>query len=522
MSAERSPDLGPLYPYECGNGVSSLWSGQHNGFTATPLGDGRVVAIGGLKADACGSAHALGTAEIYDPTGNSWSAQTTMFTPRYDHTATFIPNGSKGLILVAGGSQGDGLREGDATAATEVFDPEGTGGGSWTPAGDLLMGREHHTATLLNDDSCPADCGPILVAGGYARNDRFVYLTPADSLTSSELYDPVTRRWSLTAPMDQCLPPLATCGGHARHHAVRLNDGTVLVSGGGAVDERYAIRRSQQVAPVPASASPQLGTSGSEVTIRGEGLFPATSVLFGPGHAAPIRFNSEFELVTVSPPQPRGTAVDITVRTPAGASGVLPGVNFTYDGVGHWEPTASLSEGRYDHTATLLDPSACHDGSAAAGYPCGKVLVAGGTNGFVVGSATGVVTRDRAQLYDPAAMPKPVWTDTASMSECSPSPSCASRAMHTATLLDGPACRIAPPRPAYCGRVLVAGGRLGNSNKATGAAELYDPTSNKGAGSWTPAPNLRDARVSHTATLLDPPRAMTTPRLWVTHAAWCW
>ena len=78
------------------------------------------------------------------------------------------------------------------------------------------------------------------------------------------------------------------------------------------------------------------------------------------------------------------------------------------------------------------------------------------------------------------------------------------RAGHSATLLDGPACKTSP-RPSYCGKVLVAGGTTNSpdpadpfSSPATPSTELYDPKT----GGWTPTGLLNTARSAHSATLL--------------------
>src|SRR5262245_45728282 len=91
--------------------------------------------------------------------------------------------------------------------------------------------------------------------------------------------------------------------------------------------------------------------------------------------------------------------------------------------------TGSLNTARRDYTATLL--------------PNGIVLVAGGFNGTVVGTA---------ELYDPGAG---TWTTTGSLNT--------PRYRHTATLLPN-------------GKVIVAGG-VDSSGLASASAELYDPTS---------------------------------------------
>ncbi len=119
-----------------------------------------------------------------------------------------------------------------------------------------------------------------------------------------------------------------------------------------------------------------------------------------------------------------------------------------------WNNTGNLNAARRSHTATLL--------------PSGKVLVAGGDNGFddpILNSA---------ELYDPA---DETWRYTGSLN--------IPRLIHTATLLPN-------------GTVLAAGG----SNDIAGtlnSAEIYDPAN----GTWSSTANLNTVRFWHTATLLQ-------------------
>ena len=115
-----------------------------------------------------------------------------------------------------------------------------------------------------------------------------------------------------------------------------------------------------------------------------------------------------------------------------------------------WSPAASLTVGRFAHTATLLRG--------------GKVLVTGGGDYHYAGLAS-------AELYDPAAN---IWSPAGSMAE--------PRLGHTATLLPN-------------GRVLVAGGSGGGP---LASAELYDPAANI----WSSAGSMAEPRLGHTATLL--------------------
>jgi 6-phosphogluconolactonase (cycloisomerase 2 family) len=83
----------------------------------------------------------------------------------------------------------------------------------WTTTGSLNIGRDHHTATLLQD-------GRVLVTGG--RTD---IVDGTHQFTNTcEIYDPATETWSFTGSFQG--PPRYV------HQAVLLDDGRVLVAGG--------------------------------------------------------------------------------------------------------------------------------------------------------------------------------------------------------------------------------------------------------------------------------------------------
>ena len=145
-----------------------------------------------------------------------------------------------------------------------------------------------------------------------------------------------------------------------------------------------------------------------------------------------------------------------------------------------------MTTARTGHTATVLNGPAC--ASASPPSWCGEVLAAGGdTSGL------------QAELYNPATGQ---WTATANLT--------ASRTQHTATLLDGPACRGASPA-AYCGKVLVAGGS-DPTGAALSSAELYDPA----AGTWTATGSMPFASSGGSAVLLTSLACGATPA-----PSWC-
>src|ERR1700694_2806173 len=168
------------------NGVwsaaANLISGREE-HTATLLQDGTVLVTGGTD----GRDKALANAELYNPKTNRWMSAGTMATTRLDHTATLLPNGK---VLVVGGL--DASFPSSTLASTELYDPNTN---SWSAAASMSSGRARHTATGLLD-------GRVLVVGGQSFTLRDGGLFP-DQLLGEEVYDPVTNRWSATAPMLQ-------------------------------------------------------------------------------------------------------------------------------------------------------------------------------------------------------------------------------------------------------------------------------------------------------------------------------
>jgi hypothetical protein len=122
--------------------------------TAT-LTDGKVLITGGS---------AFAGAESYDPgTGQFLPAGSMAATPRFNHTATLLNDGT---TLVAGGVDG---------SFNAFADAELHAGGSFSTTGSMGAARGFHTATLLSD-------GKVLVAGGIGSSFAAV--------DSAELYSP--------------------------------------------------------------------------------------------------------------------------------------------------------------------------------------------------------------------------------------------------------------------------------------------------------------------------------------------
>jgi len=283
----------------------------------TPLPDGRVLLVGGYYNPGIspGGGRVLAAAQRYDPATGAWAPAAPMATPRSGHTATLLRDGT---VLVVGGSTRTGYQAGGTTRAAERYDPRTD---RWSPAGQLITGREGHTATPLAD-------GRVLIVGG--RPDILAYGAPA------ELYDPATNRWTATGPM------VAPRGGE--HRATRLADGSVLVTGGytsrpdassavspQATAERYDPAADRWAAVAPMS-SPRNAHSAT--------LLPDGTVLVAGGYA-------NFPSSAPSPPPLASTE--------------------RYDPLlGAWLADAPLTTPRTGHGAVPL--------------PDGRVLVVGGTD----------------------------------------------------------------------------------------------------------------------------------------------
>jgi len=140
--------------------------------TATLLNDGRVLVIEFFFGFSHG--HPNGLAQLYDSNSGTFAFTGGDFASpspgRVRHTATLRNDGK---VLVAGGGLVSLLQEGQppvVTPSAELFDPMS---GTFVPTDDMVLAREYHTATLLND-------GDALITGGRDAS--------GNALAAAELY----------------------------------------------------------------------------------------------------------------------------------------------------------------------------------------------------------------------------------------------------------------------------------------------------------------------------------------------
>jgi uncharacterized protein YjdB len=263
--------------------------------TATLLPNGRILTAGGRES-ILDAMPPVSSAELYDPTTNTWSPAASMAGGRSQHTATLLTNGK---VLVVGGDGGYNKQFNPLSA--ELYDPAtntwspaastakahgtatlltngkvlATGGGSaelydpatntWSPAGSMATSRYGHTATLLPN-------GKVLAVGGLDNVNA--------SLSSAELYDPTTNTWSPAASM---------AGGRSNHTATLLTNGKVLVAAGFSVSNNAStlLLSAELYDPTTNTWSPAASVANNKGYAHTATLLTYGAVLLGGGNNSP-------------------------------------------------------------------------------------------------------------------------------------------------------------------------------------------------------------------------------------------
>lgn len=157
VDVSRSPSAGDAASPD----VMSILAGRA-AHTATDLGDGTTLVVGGCVSDGCTAA----TASTIVVSAAGAVLSTDLHDPRDAHTATRMVDRS---VLVTGGF----AAEGEAPlASAELYNP---GSRRWSVVSSMNVGRGGHVAARLGD-------GRVLVIGGW--------VAPRQYTATSEIYDP--------------------------------------------------------------------------------------------------------------------------------------------------------------------------------------------------------------------------------------------------------------------------------------------------------------------------------------------
>lgn len=169
---------------------------------STLLADGTVLIAGGYNEHDGGTRYYVQTAEIFDPTTNTFSDTGNIYWPVSTDCATQTRL-RDGRVLFTGAYCGYGT-------SAQIYDPLL---GTFSPTGDMQEARSYHSASLLPD-------GKVLVAGGLIWDFDTNAFVGRDT---SEVFDPSTGQFTLSGPMMTA---------RYRHASASLGGGRILVAGG--------------------------------------------------------------------------------------------------------------------------------------------------------------------------------------------------------------------------------------------------------------------------------------------------
>lgn len=302
------------------------------------------------------------------------------------------------------------------TAMVEIH-PAAAAIGSWRTTTSMHVTREHGGAGNGNSSAVLPD-GRVLIAGGFDSRrtaDMFTFAIPSAYLSSAEIYDPATARWSATGSMHESrFAPIITT----------LRTGKVLVAGGfgGGIGVPRGTFRSSAELYDPATgtwsatgdmhecragATSSMLSSGKVLVVGGVGCHArseASAEIYDPatGRWAPASKMRAARTAHTATTLNDGRILVAGGRDTNGAVEFIHGTTEIYDpATNRWVPGGAMKVARTFHSAGLL--------------PDGQVIVAGGRcpGQYVVGppGPTACSTKT-AELYNPVTN---TWTTTASM-----------------------------------------------------------------------------------------------------------
>jgi MYXO-CTERM domain-containing protein len=342
---------------------------ERKGHTATKLGDGKVLIVGGQR----GSTEYLTSTEIFDPGTNTFAAGPSLTTGRSFHVAVRRSDDS---VVVAGGRDGSGN-----LASTEIY-PDPLGVSEDFGAGpDLGTARREAKAQVITGDN-------VLIAGGIGAGGV---------LASSEVLGFVSGTWGTVRTMS------AARRGHV---LLRLSTGRTMVIAGLTLSGSDLSTSEIYTSDTWQTITGQLSyaryyhagaalTDGRVLVAGGysrgwsrniewtEVFSPTTGIWSSAGNLASTR---QYHTLTALA---NGAAIAVGGATTTDGDTVATGgyraSTEIFDPTANvWRAGPALDEARAFHTATLLDD--------------GRVLVTGGEGPLTVLSSAQVFGLDSAGM----------------------------------------------------------------------------------------------------------------------------
>jgi hypothetical protein len=350
-------------------------SSARSQLTLTALPDGRAVAAGGYgPMQVCCTPGAVAAVEAWNPgTATFGGVMGSLGTPRFGAIAVHLGAGTD-LVLVAGGTTGDGISGFSATGAADLFTAHWAMSISGGPVPSMIWPVTQHAGVALGD-------GRALVCGGSSPGGT--------TLPLCEVFDPATHTWTQTGSMKQ----------PRRQFTLTLLDGGMVLAAGGVQDGGALAPGAELYDPVSntwtAIAGAQVGRYGHRAFKLQDGrvILACGAGATSAPMASTLIYQPSVNLV--------GTIGSLSVARSDCEGTVLPdGRVLVAGGHGFSQATSAVEVLSPSTLAwTSLPPMAvAREQFGLALVADGKVLVAGGSN-------SGSASLSSAELIDPTCVP---------------------------------------------------------------------------------------------------------------------
>ena len=339
--------------------VGSDLGAHRERFSVVTLDDGRIMAIGGkaigLRNVEMGNFE--DSTELLDIATMTWKLTGKMNEKRKSPGVAQLNDQT---VITAGGTGAAKV----PLNSVEIWNPNTE---EWQHITPMNTARDSMGHVLLPD-------GRFMVAGGKSIDKKGVLIS---HIKESEIYDPETEQWIEIAPMHE---------ERVNHTATLLNDGNVLVVGGGKEDgpysktvELYDIKRDIWILLEPMSVGRAMHTAtklldGRVLIVGGRGKKTSTEIYDPRNKKWSSSGDTEYPRAEHSAIRLPDGSILIT-----GGIGQLAQVELYSSRTNSWSTITQLSTGRYRHSSTVLD-----DGTAVVigGISKDGILASTETLGF--------------------------------------------------------------------------------------------------------------------------------------------